>query len=145
MDSDNRPWAGDLLAAMWDHVCKRSLLKLRRIYFEAVTEAHTRQVVSETVCPSMRIGWDQTENRPVGPIILYRPGRGYSSDNDDAFNKMRGQSELVKIVEGMPTIYTQMVQRHRLIFGEISIIPACDKEGRGVFDVEVLLEDSDDP
>lgn len=76
MDSDNRPSAGDLLAAMWEHACNRSLLMLRRICFEAVTEARTQQVVHDTVCPSMGIDWNQKKHSPDGTIILRRPERG---------------------------------------------------------------------
>lgn len=152
MEYDNRPQserpkARDLLAAMWVHVFRRPLMLLRRIYFEAVIEPSTRNVIRDTVCPLMGIGWDEALHSPTEQFILFQPGRldNARQGNDEAYEAVRHHTRLVKIVASITKRYPQMKQPGcPLTVAEIKIIPSYGRMGeQGAFDMEVVLEDGD--
>lgn len=140
-----RPKPRDLLASMWVHVLDRSLLLLRRVYFQAVIEATTRRVVREKVCPLMKIDWNEGTNGPDKEFTLFQPGRSNHPENDEAFEEICDRSKFVKVVASIPARYPQMIRpRRSLLVAEIKIVPSFRKDGNpGAFDMEVVLEDSD--
>lgn len=140
-----RPKPRDLLVSMWVHVFQRSLLLLRRIYFQAVIEATTRRVIREKACPLMEIGWNEGTNGPDSEFTLFQPGRSDHPGNDEAFEEVCDRSKFVKVVASIPARYPQMMQPRRpLLVAEIRIAPSFRRDGNpGAFDMEIVLEDGD--
>lgn len=142
-----RPKARELLAAVWVHIIRRPLMLLRRVYFEAVIESTTRNVIRDTVCPLKDIGWDEEVHSPTEQFTLFRPGRitAATQVNDEAFQAACESSKLVKTVASMPKKYPEMLQPGcPLPVVEIKITPSHGHLGeQGAFDMEIVLEDED--